>query len=89
VKDVKKAVTPILLKRPSKWTTPVLALRTVTSKNGLGVYASSDRLFRGAVFGRDSLEVAEDLMYLRPKLVERILLTLGSLQGETTRKNHP
>jgi glycogen debranching enzyme len=82
VKDVKKAVQPILLKRPSKWTTPALALRTVTSKNGLGVYASSDRLFRGAVFGRDSLEVAEDLMYLRPKLVEKILLTLGSLQGE-------
>jgi glycogen debranching enzyme len=82
MKDVKKAVTPILLRRPSKWTTPVLALRTVTSKNGLGVYASSDRLFRGAVFGRDSLEVAEDLMYLRPKLVEKILLTIGSLQGE-------
>jgi glycogen debranching enzyme len=83
---VKKATKPILLYTPNKWTSPNLALRTVTSKSGLGVYASSDTLFRGAVFGRDSLEVAEDLMYLKPKLVERILLTLASLQGEST--NH-
>ena len=51
------------------------------SKSGKGVYASSDRLFKGAVFGRDSLVVAEDLMTLRPLLVRRILLTLASLQG--------
>jgi glycogen debranching enzyme len=43
-------------------------------------------LFRGAIFGRDSLEVAEDLMYIKPKLVERIILTLASLQGETQNK---
>jgi glycogen debranching enzyme len=79
---VKKAAKPLLLYTPSKWTSPSLAMRTVTSKSGLGVYASSDTLFKGAVFGRDSLEVAEDLMYLKPKLVERILLTLASLQGE-------
>jgi glycogen debranching enzyme len=63
--------------------TPAQALRSVTSKSGLGVYASSDTLFKGAVFGRDSLEVAEDLMAVRGKLVEKILLTLASLQGET------
>jgi glycogen debranching enzyme len=79
---VKKAAKPILLRTPSKWSSPTLAMRTVTSKSGMGVYASSDTLFKGAVFGRDSLEVAEDLMYLRPKLVEQILLTLASLQGE-------
>lgn len=45
------------------------------------MYASSDTLFRGAVFGRDSLVVAEDLMTLRPQLVKRILLTLARLQG--------
>ncbi|HSX18041.1 MAG TPA: hypothetical protein VLE51_01645 [Candidatus Saccharimonadales bacterium] len=60
---------------------PTLALRTVISKSGKGVYASSDRLFKGAVFGRDSLIVAEDLMTLRPQLVKRILLTLARLQG--------
>jgi glycogen debranching enzyme len=79
---VKKATKPIILRTPTKWSSPTLALRTVTSKSGLGIYASSDTLFRGAVFGRDSLEVAEDLMYIQPKLVEKILLTLGSLQGE-------
>ena len=63
---------------------PAQALRNVISKDGLGVYASSDTLFRGAVFGRDSLEVAEDLMELKPKLVEKILITLASLQGESS-----
>jgi glycogen debranching enzyme len=62
--------------------TPEQALREVTSKSGLGVYASADRLFKGAVFGRDSLEVAEDLLYIKPRLVRQILLTMGALQGE-------
>lgn len=65
-------------------TPPALALRSITSKTGRGVYASSDTLFRGAVFGRDSLEVAEDLMGLRPKLIRNILLTLASMQGITS-----
>jgi glycogen debranching enzyme len=84
----KKQQSQYLMYTPTKWTSPSLALKTVTSKSGLGVYASSDRLFKGAVFGRDSLEVAEDLMYARPKLVEKILLTLGSLQGETHNNNN-
>ncbi len=70
---------------PIKPKTPLLpaaALRKVTSKSGRGVYASSDLLFKGAIFGRDSIEVAEDLIDLRPKLVRRIILTLSSLQGE-------
>lgn len=68
--------------------TPTQALYKLTSKRGLGVYASADTLFRGAVFGRDSLEVAEDLMYMKPKLVEKILLTMASLQGEVTNKTN-
>jgi glycogen debranching enzyme len=84
MKDVKRAVKPLLAKRPSKWTSPNLALRAVTSKSGLGVYASSDALYKGALFGRDSLSVAEDLMYFKPKLVETILLTLAAYQGERT-----
>jgi glycogen debranching enzyme len=62
---------------------PQLALRRVVSKSGKGVYASSDTLYRGAVFGRDSIEVAEDLLSLRRGLISRIILTLASLQGET------
>ncbi len=60
---------------------PALALKTVTSRGGKSVYASSDTLFRGAVFGRDSLEVAEDLMKLKSKLVRNILIRLAELQG--------
>jgi glycogen debranching enzyme len=63
---------------------PLLALRTVTSKNGAGVYASSDTLFKGAIFGRDSLEVAEDLLRTKRRMVKQILLTLARLQGETS-----
>lgn len=66
--------------------TPSLALRSVISKDGLGVYASSDTLFKGAVFGRDSIEVAEDLLLVRPRLVRRIILTLASLQGQENNK---
>lgn len=69
------------IRKPRLVLPPALALRTVISKSGKGVYASSDRLFKGAVFGRDSLVVAEDLMTLRPQLVKRILLTLARLQG--------
>lgn len=68
--------------------TPSQALRRVLSKDGLGVYASDDTLFKGAVFGRDSLEVAEDLMTVQPKLVRSILLTLASLQGEANNKTN-
>jgi glycogen debranching enzyme len=71
-----------MLPLPKVRISPTQALASVTSKSGLGVYASSDRLFRGAVFGRDSLEVAEDLIHLKPGLVEKILLTMASLQGE-------
>jgi glycogen debranching enzyme len=78
----RQATRPLLLKTPSKWTSPTLAMRTVTSKSGLGVYASSDAIFKGAVFGRDSLTVAEDLMCISPKLVRQIFLTLASFQGE-------
>lgn len=74
IKRIAKATAPPALP-------PALALRKVTSKTGKGVYASTDSLFKGAVFGRDSLEVAEDLMKIRPTLVRSILLTLASLQG--------
>ncbi len=70
-----------LIRKPKLQLPPALAIRSVVSKKGLGVYASSDTLFRGAVFGRDSLVVAEDLMTLKPQLVKRILITLANLQG--------
>jgi glycogen debranching enzyme len=63
---------------------PALALATVMAKDGSIVYASSDTLFKGAVFGRDAIEVAEDLMHIKPALVRNILVTLGRLQGVRT-----
>lgn len=60
---------------------PSLALATVMSKDGSTVYASSDTMYKGAIFGRDSIEVAEDLLDVKPALVHNILLTLARLQG--------
>lgn len=62
---------------------PALAFNTVIAPGGKNVYASSDDLFRGAIFGRDSLEVAEDIMRIRPNLAGNILLSLARLQGLT------
>ncbi len=81
---VRKLVQKIPLYHSLVALTPTEALRSVTSKDGFGVYASSDTLFRGAVFGRDSLEVGEDLLLVKPKLVRTILLTLACLQGVET-----
>lgn len=79
---MQKLTTRIPIPRPRPPLLPPLALRKVISKSGKGVYASSDTLFKGAIFGRDSLEVAEDLIEVRPKLVRRVILTLAALQGE-------
>src|SRR3989338_7620504 len=81
VKSIAQRAIEQLIRKPKLLKPPILALRTVVSKSDKGVYASSDRLFKGAVFGRDSLVVAEDLMTLRPQLAKRILLALAALQG--------
>lgn len=51
---------------------PPLALSLVTAPNNSNVYASADALYRSAEFGRDSLEVAEDLLPYKAKLVHSI-----------------
>lgn len=76
-----------LNKLQESWPTPMIpwrALQSVTSKDGTRVYASSDTLFKGAVFGRDSLVVANDLIMQRPLLTKNILLGLAELQGVKT-----
>lgn len=60
------------------------ALALVMSQTGEGVYASADVLFKGAVFGRDSLKVGRDLLEVRPHLTREILSTLASFQGIKT-----
>lgn len=61
---------------------PVMeALNLVRAKDGEGVYASADVLFKGAVFGRDSLTCGRDILYVKPDLTHEILLTMAKLQG--------
>ena len=38
-----------------------------------GIFASNGDLFKGAVFGRDSLEVAEDLVVFDDKIPRSII----------------
>lgn len=81
---VKKLIGRLSASSSNSLLLPGLALRKVTAKSSKGgVYASSDVLFKGAIFGRDSVEVAEDLLFLKPKLVKGIILNLACLQGET------
>lgn len=49
--------------------------------NGNGLYASGDRLFSNAIFGRDSVTAGETLLHLRPYMAREIILTLARLQG--------
>lgn len=67
----------------SKPLTQPLPARTVlqTLLSPEGIYASGDTLFKNAIFGRDSLEVAEDVMASQPDLAKQIIRTIASLQG--------
>jgi glycogen debranching enzyme len=53
-----------------------------------GVYASTGPHYTCAIFGRDSLVVAEDLINVDRKLVEDIIITLAKLQGTSINKNN-
>lgn len=46
-----------------------------------GLYASGGDMFRDAVFGRDSLEAAEDLLDIRPEIVREVIHSIVALQG--------
>lgn len=60
--------------------TPSQALQLVLSKDG-GVHASAGLMYGYATFGRDSLEVAEDLLLTHPDLAKNILIKIASFQG--------
>lgn len=59
------------------------ALQAVLSPSGFP-YGSNGHLFRDAQFGRDSLEVAEDLIDIRPDIARTVIVRLAELQGTTT-----
>lgn len=47
-----------------------------------GIQASNDKLYKWAIFGRDSLTVGLDLVPYYPALSARILISLARLQGK-------
>jgi glycogen debranching enzyme len=61
----------------------LLALGRILTPSGFP-RASGYHLFKDAYFGRDPLEVAEDLLDIRPDLARTVILRLASLQGTTT-----
>lgn len=56
-------------------------LSFVRAPHGFGVYASTGTNYQYAVFGRDSLAVANNVMQVLPELSREIILTLARLQG--------
>jgi glycogen debranching enzyme len=56
------------------------ALDRVVSRAGYP-YGSNCLLFREAQFGRDALEVAEDLLEMRPAIARAVIKRLAALQG--------
>jgi len=59
-------------------------LDIVRAPNNWGIYASNGPNFKYAVFGRDSIVVAEDLLLTHKDLAHDIILVLAKLQGTTT-----
>lgn len=56
-------------------------LGLVRAPRGFGIYASIGPNYEYAIFGRDSIVVAHDLIDIRPSLTKEIILLLASLQG--------
>ncbi len=57
-------------------------LDLVRAQGHKGVYASTGLHFKYAIFGRDSLTVAKDLLAFQPDLARDVLITLARLQGQ-------
>src|SRR5579871_4404625 len=56
-------------------------LAALRPRSGPGIYGSGGDLFKDAVFGRDSAEVADALAHLDPALARGVIESLVSLQG--------
>ncbi len=53
----------------------------LVSAGSEGIFASTDEKYSYAIFGRDSIEVAEDLLDSHKQLAHDVIMTLASLQG--------
>ncbi len=66
---------------------PIADFDRIRSKTGMGVYASNNNLFKDAVIGRDSIEVASDVLSIFPDVAKEVILTLAKLQGTKYNKH--
>ncbi len=63
-------------------------LSVIKDPYGFGVYASAGENYRYAIFGRDSIEFAEDIIDIDSKLVKEILIARATLQGVEKNDNN-
>jgi len=56
-------------------------LGLVRAEPGYGMYASTGPNYQFAIFGRDSIEAAEDMIEFRPDLAREVILLCAHLQG--------
>jgi len=56
-------------------------LMAIKAPAGFGIYASTGHNYQYAIFGRDSLEVGQDILFSNGELVREILIFLARLQG--------
>ena len=66
---------------PMPFPNPESDFNLIHSTSGRGIYASASPNYRDAVFGRDSLEAAEDMVGIKPEVVREVLLTAAHFQG--------
>jgi glycogen debranching enzyme len=60
------------------------AIGIVTTPNRWGVFASIGQRFQYVIFGRDSIETAEDILHTNRGLAQDVITTLARLQGTKT-----
>lgn len=56
----------------------------IRASDGRGLYASGGELYRSAIFGRDSIEAAEDIVELERAIPREVIVTMAALQGLKT-----
>jgi glycogen debranching enzyme len=84
--DKKRSLIDQLIKDPKNTNNPDF-INLVKAPDNFGVFASIGPNFQYAVFGRDSLVVADDLLATHRDLVHEIILALAKLQGRSVNNN--
>jgi len=56
-------------------------LHQLRAEHGRGLYGSGGVLYKDAIFGRDSVQTAEDILHLRRDIAREVILTMSGLQG--------